>query len=234
MNLDIHRFERIPSSQDVLHQMAEAGAPSGTVVVATVQEGARGQRGRPWSSPEGGLWLSVLVRPRSAAAGEVLSLRAGLAVAAVLDALGTLPPVQLKWPNDLLIDGRKVGGLLCEARWRGSELGWVVVGCGINVRNPVPEGLPQPAARLAEWDPALTPDQLLAPVATALASLEQGGERLSAEELDAFRARHWLKGRRVSGPVAGIVGQVTADGALQVGQNEGGTVHLRSASVELE
>lgn len=233
MTPPIHRHASLPSTQDILHRMAEDGAPDGTVVVAEVQEGARGQRGRTWLAPLGGLWMSVLVRPKAAAAGEVLSVRAGLAVARTLAAYPSLPPLSLKWPNDLLLGDRKVGGLLCEARWRGSELWWVVVGLGLNVANPVPAELQGQAATLAEYDPTLTAGALLGPLAAALATLGEAGPTLTAEEREEFAARHWLKGRRLSGPVPGVAGVVAADGALMVALEEGGTMAVRAASVVL-
>lgn len=230
----IHRHEVLPSTQDVLHRMAEDGAPDGTVVVADRQDGARGQRGRTWSAPLGGLWMSILVRPQGAAAGEVLSLRAGLAVARTLSRYPSIPPIQLKWPNDLVIADRKVGGLLCEARWRGSELWWVVIGLGLNVRNELPADLLGQAATLAEFDPTLTPEGLLQPLATELATLGSAGATLTAEERAEFSARHWLKGKRLSGPVPGVAGAVGADGALLVALDEGGQMPIRAASVVLE
>jgi len=229
----IHRHAILPSTQDVLHRMAEDGAPDGTVVVAEVQDGARGQRGRTWKAPLGGLWMSVLVRPKGAAAGEVLSLRAGLAVARALAEYPSLPPLALKWPNDLMLGDRKVGGLLCEARWRGSELWWVVIGLGLNVANPVPAELVGQAATLAEYDPTLTPEALLGPLATALGALGAAGPTLTAEEREEFATRHWLKGRRLSGPVEGVAGAVAADGALLVALEEGGMMPVRAASVTL-
>lgn len=234
MTPPIHRHATLPSTQDLLHRMAEDGAPDGTVVVAAEQEGGRGQRGRTWHSPLGGLWMSVLVRPKGAAAGEVLSLRAGLAVVRALDAFSSIPRVALKWPNDLYVEGRKVGGLLCEARWRGSELWWVVVGLGLNVSNPVPPELEGQAATLAEFDRTLTPDGLLPSIAANLAMLSDGASTLSAEERAEFSARHWLKGKRLSGPVPGLAGPVAADGALMVSLDEGGTMPVRAASVVLE
>jgi BirA family biotin operon repressor/biotin-[acetyl-CoA-carboxylase] ligase len=233
MTAPIHRHPTLPSTQDLLHRMAEDGAPDGTVVVAEVQDGARGQRGRTWQAPLGGLWMSVLVRPRAAAAGEVLSVRAGLAVAEVLDRYATLPKVALKWPNDLYLEGRKVGGLLCEARWRGHELWWVVVGLGLNVANPVPPGLEGQAATLAEYDRTLTPEALLPPLATALATLGSGAATLSAAEREAFSARHWLKGRKLVAPVRGVAAGIAADGALMISMEEGGAMPVRAASVVL-
>lgn len=233
MTPPIHRYPTLPSTQDLLHRMAEDGAPDGTVVVAEVQDGARGQRGRSWQAPLGGLWMSVLVRPKAAAAGEVLSVRAGLAVAGVLDRYPTIPSVALKWPNDLYIEGRKVGGLLCEARWRGNELWWVVVGLGVNVANPVPPGLEGQATTLAEYDRTLTPESLLVPLAEAIATLGDGGATLTAEERAAFGARHWLKGRRLLEPVRGVAAGIAADGALMISMEEGGAMPVRAASVVL-
>lgn len=230
----IHRHASLPSTQDLLHRMAEDGAPDGTVVVAEVQEGARGQRGRTWLAPRGGLWMSVLVRPRGVAAGEVLSLRAGLAVARTLSTFPGIPPVLLKWPNDLVIEDRKVGGLLCEARWRGNELWWAVVGLGLNVANLVPAELSGQAATLVEFDPSLTADALLPPLAAAIAALGSGGATLTPDELAEFAARNWLKGRRLSGPVPGVAGAVGADGALLVSLEGGGKMPIRAASVVLE
>ena len=229
----VHRHASIPSTQDILHRIAEDGAPDGTVVVAEEQVGGRGQRGRTWHSPHGGLWMSVLVRPRGAAAGEVLSLRAGLAVARVLAQHPTLPPVALKWPNDIFLADRKVGGLLCEARWRGSELWWVAVGLGLNVANEVPAEVAGEATTMKEYDPAITPESLLGPLAAELATLGQGGATLTVEERAEYATRHWLKGRRLVGPVAGVAGPVAADGALMVGLDEGGTMAVRAASVVL-
>jgi len=229
----IQRHAKLPSTQDLLHRIAEDGAPDGTVIVADEQEGGRGQRGKSWHSPLGGLWMSVLVRPKGAAAGEVLSVRAGLAVARVLARYPTLPPVSLKWPNDLFIADRKVGGLLCEARWRGSELWWVAVGLGLNVANPVPAEVAELATALGEYDRTITPEALLGPLAAELATLGEGGSTLSAEERAEFQARHWLRGKRIVAPVRGTAGPVAADGALMVGLDEGGQMAVRAASVVL-
>src|SRR6476661_5682796 len=100
----VHRFERLPSTQDEVHRLAAAGAPAGTVVVSAEQDAGRGSRGRRWASPIGGLWLSFLCRPARSVGVEVLSLRVGLAAAEALAEVGGLPPVSLKWPNDLIIN----------------------------------------------------------------------------------------------------------------------------------
>src|SRR5581483_9095036 len=84
-----------------------------------------------------GIWLTLVERP-DATAIDVLSLRVGLALAPALDEFASAP-VQLKWPNDLYVDGRKLAGILIEARWRDQSPDWVAIGVGINVRPPASE-----------------------------------------------------------------------------------------------
>jgi BirA family biotin operon repressor/biotin-[acetyl-CoA-carboxylase] ligase len=227
----LYHFERVDSTMDLVHQLAAEGAEAGTAVLAGEQQGGRGSRGRSWHSPPGGLWLSVLFRPSMPGGIEVMSLRVGLAVAEALDDL--VPrPVRLKWPNDLMLDERKVGGILCEARWQGNTLGWVTVGVGLNVRNAVPEELADVATTLATEQPAITVDQVAHPVVAVLRALDLGADRLITEEIQRFGRRDWLSGRLIRAPVAGTVAGVRDDGALLVHSMKG-EVSLRSGSVEL-
>lgn len=214
------RLREVASTQDELHRLASEGAPDGTTVVAQRQTAGRGSRGRGWDSPEGGLWLSVLWRPRPGDDPRLLSLRAGLAVAELLDGVGGVPFVQLKWPNDVIVDGRKVGGLLCEARWLGAELSWVAIGLGLNVRNAPPADARMPAASLAEWRADLDPAALAAPMAEVLARLGGRGT-LTAEELSEWRARDWLLGHRLSAPLAGVARGIDSHGALRIETADG-------------
>ena len=131
MGAELLRVGRIGSTMDRLHELAEQGAPAGTAVLAEAQTGGRGSRGRAWHSPPGGLWLSVLYRPPAPDGVELLSLRLGLLVAAALETLAAGLPVMVKWPNDLMLHDRKLGGMLCEARWQGESLAWVVAGLGL-------------------------------------------------------------------------------------------------------
>jgi BirA family biotin operon repressor/biotin-[acetyl-CoA-carboxylase] ligase len=217
---------------DALHALAEDGAPAGTAVVAEVQEGGRGSRGRGWASPPGGLWLSVLGRPRAAAL-ELLSLRAGLAVADLLDALGAGRRIALKWPNDLMLDDRKCGGILCEARWHGAEPAWVAIGLGLNVTNAIPSALADTATRLAAVLPRLTPEALVGPMVEALRHVDAAAAPLDAAERDRFERRDWLRGRTLAAPVAGTALGVAADGALLVRGANGTTAAVRTGTVAL-
>ena len=228
----ILHFERVSSTMDLAHALAESGAKAGTMVVATEQLQGRGSRGRTWHSPPGGLWLSALFRPASVAGLEVLSVRVGLEVAGALET--KIPaPVRLKWPNDLMLDGRKVGGILCEARWQGGALGWVAVGVGLNVRNSLGPELRETAVSLMEVAPSIHIEDVLAPVAARIASVDLGSERLSSAELKEFASRSWLEGREIRQPLSGVVTGLDDDGALRVRTSEGSQVSLRHGSVEL-
>lgn len=228
----IHRVGRVSSTMDLLHQWAGEGAGPGTIVVAEEQIGGRGSRGRAWRSPPGGLWLSTLLHPASAAGIELLSLRAGLAVAAAVEASAPEITVGIKWPNDLMLDGRKLGGLLCEARWQGEALAWVVLGVGLNVANSIPADLQATATALAEHVPGIRPDTVLPEVAARLEQLS-GSDRLSPDELADLAGRDWLAGRRLRAPAAGVAAGIAPDGSLLIRSAEGTVTAIRAGGVEL-
>lgn len=203
-------LEETRSTQDDIHRLASTGAPAGTAVLARRQVAGRGSRGRAWESADGGMWLSVLWRG-DAAGAQLLSLRAGLEVAALLESLSLAP--RLKWPNDVLLDDRKVGGILCEGRWQGGQEGWVAIGVGLNVGNQAPTDARIAAASLSHWRTGLDPGALAAALAPRLAALSAAPALTDAERA-AWHARDWLWGRQVSGPVAGRAAGVTATGRL--------------------
>jgi BirA family transcriptional regulator, biotin operon repressor / biotin---[acetyl-CoA-carboxylase] ligase len=228
----IVRLARTASTMDALHELAQAGAPAGTAVVAEEQTAGRGSRGRVWTSPPGGLWVSVLARPASTGL-ELLSLRAGLAVAELLERHGAGSRLGLKWPNDLMLDDRKVGGILCEARWQGAGLAWVVIGLGLNVTNAPPPALAASATHLARAIPTLTAAALEEPAVAALRAVDAAAGPLSEEERARYGARDWLRGRALEAPVAGAAAGLAADGALLVRRADGTTAAVRAGTVVL-
>ena len=131
----IHYFEEVESTQNIARNLAAEGAPHGTVVIAETQSAGRGRMGRGWHSPPGvNLYTTIILRPKIAMA-EVprLSLVAGIAAA---EALEEVAPgiVQLKWPNDVWLNGRKAGGIIAEAVTdRTQQLDSVLVGIGLNL-----------------------------------------------------------------------------------------------------
>jgi BirA family biotin operon repressor/biotin-[acetyl-CoA-carboxylase] ligase len=120
----------IGSTSDRLKQLARAGAHEWTLVMADRQSGGRGREGRSWQSPPGGLYLSLLLRPGPAAAA-LIPLAAGVAVAETVAGLGVAS--ELKWPNDVLVSGRKLAGILAEASSGAGGVDWVALGIGVNV-----------------------------------------------------------------------------------------------------
>jgi len=128
-------LEEVASTNDVALQMAEEGAPEGLVVTADRQTRGRGKWGRRWESPAGGLWMSILLRPSApTSCGPVFSLMGAVASAeAIRQASGLM--ARIRWPNDLFLGGRKVGGVLNEMRASQGGIRYLVMGIGINVNQ---------------------------------------------------------------------------------------------------
>ncbi len=130
----VYRHRILDSTNSEAIRLAEQGAPHHTAVVAKFQTAGRGQPGRQWWMPENaGVLLSVLLRslPQGAAFDQ-LTLRVGWEMAQALKQFAGVA-IGIKEPNDLMIEGKKVGGILCEARWREDQLLYAVIGVGVNV-----------------------------------------------------------------------------------------------------
>ncbi|CAI6081016.1 biotin--[acetyl-CoA-carboxylase] ligase [Cohnella sp. JJ-181] len=139
----LHIRETVTSTQDVLRELAEAGAPEGTLVIAERQDNGRGRMGRAWVSPPGrGISMSLLLRP-----GVPLHLAPQLTLLSAVALCRSLSretglAIGIKWPNDLLVDGRKISGILLESAAEDERLRYVAVGLGIAV-NLEPEDYPE-------------------------------------------------------------------------------------------
>lgn len=165
---------RAPSTQDVLRARVR-GLPEGAVAVAEAQTAGRGRRGADWASPRGALAFSMLLA-LPLAAPERLTFVQYVAALAAVEALRTRPewrrvPLRIKWPNDLYVDGKKVGGVLCEASTDGTRFD-VVVGVGLNVSNPEPTHCLE-AARVAAGGAVEAPMQRDAVLAAYLNAFER-------------------------------------------------------------
>jgi BirA family biotin operon repressor/biotin-[acetyl-CoA-carboxylase] ligase len=209
------------STNDRARALATAGAPHGTLVTATAQTAGRGRQGRTWAAPPGrALLMSLVLR----APDRMLPLAAAVAVA---EAAGERAAI--KWPNDVLLDGRKVAGILAEAR---PQEGWAVLGIGLNVAvglEDLPAELQGTAATLG-----LEPRDVDPVLARLLRALEWALALDTLGLLDAWRARDALRGRDVAwaagtGRAAGIDG----DGRLVVELPDGGRTALEAGEVHL-
>jgi BirA family biotin operon repressor/biotin-[acetyl-CoA-carboxylase] ligase len=200
-------LESVASTMDAAHALAADGAASGTLVIAEEQTTGRGRAGRVWTSrPGDGLWMTLIERPRGADGLDVLSLRVGLHLAPVLERW-TEGPVRLKWPNDLYVGGRKLAGVLIEARWRGAHPDWVAIGLGINLRAP--DGLPD-----AVGLDGATAEAVLSEVVPAVRAAAFARGPLTTPELTEFARRDLAVGQRVSLPADGLVRGISPAGEL--------------------
>ncbi len=149
-------FEELGSTSDLCAARAKQGEAEGLAILALRQTAGRGSRGRIWQAPAGNLNLSVLLRPaRPAAQAGMFALLAGVAVAEALEALSA-PPTMLKWPNDILLGGAKLAGILIDAAPAGPKLDWLSIGIGMNLAQ-APEVPGRATTALAEHGLEITP-----------------------------------------------------------------------------
>jgi BirA family biotin operon repressor/biotin-[acetyl-CoA-carboxylase] ligase len=135
----IHYFPEIGSTMDAARELAKKGAGEGTIVIAEAQTRGRGRLSREWRSPKGGIYFTFVLRPRiSPAYAPRINLMASVAVAATIRKLLGLK-AELKWPNDVLIEGRKVCGILAEMDAEMDVVNFVNVGIGINANTSIPQ-----------------------------------------------------------------------------------------------
>ncbi|CAH2604839.1 Biotin--[acetyl-CoA-carboxylase] ligase [Rhodovastum atsumiense] len=168
--LEVH--DQLPSTADLCRRRAESGAPGGLAILARRQTAGRGTRLRPWQGAEGNLFLSVLLRPGGTMQGAAQwSLLAGVALAEALAAhLPEGAALGLKWPNDVLLSGRKLAGILTEsASGPEGNLAWLSLGLGVNLAV-APALTDRPTACLAELAPPPAPEAF---AATLLAAIDR-------------------------------------------------------------
>jgi BirA family transcriptional regulator, biotin operon repressor / biotin---[acetyl-CoA-carboxylase] ligase len=216
------------STNDEAAKLARAGAAHGTIVIAERQTAGRGREGRVWQSPAGNVYLSAVLRP-PLAPGDVppLTLAIGIGACDAVREFGA--HVQLKWPNDLYVAGKKLAGVLVEAQSQGAKLESVIVGIGVNLAT-MPE---LPTATVLGT--GIDREQL---VARLLAHVEHWIDRYVAAGISAivpaWRERMLADLRLRAGDLAGTLVDLDDDGALLL-RTDGGDVHrIRSGAVELD
>jgi BirA family transcriptional regulator, biotin operon repressor / biotin---[acetyl-CoA-carboxylase] ligase len=248
--VEVHEVLR--STQERARELAHAGAPHGTLVLARVQSGGRGRLGRRWGSPEGGLWMSLVLRPDfGAGLAPRVTQAAAVGVARALWELGV--EARIKWPNDLLVDGRKICGILAESSAesapvaakrvgpgeRERPLDFVVLGVGLNA-NLDPEDLDVPDREVATLRSELGRDvDPLEVLRAILSNLEAELGRI--EDFDAvltdWRALNCTLGekvrvRRFGQTLEGVAVDLNPEGALLLRTDSSDVVELYEGEVE--
>jgi BirA family biotin operon repressor/biotin-[acetyl-CoA-carboxylase] ligase len=227
----IEWFEELPSTLDIAAAKGREGAPEGLVIIAERQTAGRGRLGRTWASPKGGVWLSLLLRPDlPPAALGLLSICFGVAAAATISRMTQLP-VKLKWPNDLLINEKKLAGLLIESSITSGKVDFAALGLGINI-NIKPEDFPEELRKIAtsllietgeHWSCRQFVKLFLEQAETSYNQLLAGQEQAILQawsELDAGIGRQVTglsEGQKISGEACGLDEQ----GGLRVKTSSG-------------
>lgn len=240
LGCQVIELDECESTNDDAARLARAGARHGTVVTARAQRAGRGRDGRVWASPrDTGLYLSAVVRPPLPLVDvPPMTLAIGIGVCDAIRAMGA--PAALKWPNDVLVHGRKLAGVLLEAHSQGHRLDAVVIGIGVNLRAA---GLPAELAdtAIALEDAAGAPVDRARFVAQLLAEVERWIDRYVASGLaviaPAWRdrmapgiaARARIDGDWLHGELTGL----DNDGALLLSDASGRLHRVRSGDVEV-
>jgi BirA family biotin operon repressor/biotin-[acetyl-CoA-carboxylase] ligase len=239
---EVHFWPEIGSTNDEARHLARAGAPEGTLVIADHQTAGRGRLDRRWEAPPGSsLLLSLIFRPALAPTqAQRLTMACSLAIVEAVEATTGLP-VGLKWPNDVVAAGAKLGGILAEIELQGQELAHAVVGVGLNVNlqpAELPHGLLLPATSLAQLLGRAVPRLPL--LQALLRATERHILALAAGHSphEAWAARLVTLGREVtvtgSGPAfRGRAEGVSPDGALLVRRADGRLEALLAGDVTL-
>ena len=228
----------VPSTMDVAREEAESGAPHGLIVLADEQTAGRGRRGRAWVSPPGGLYVTIVLRPEPDAVRR-LAMVAPLAVCEAIDAVAAVRSA-VKWPNDVLIEGRKVAGFLIDSRTSAGDVEYALVGIGVNIGlDPLRHAeIRDLATSLAlESERKVSREKLLAAVLNRFEKL-LAASRVDGDVYEAWRARLETLGRQVRAQSVdnveeGVAEDVDTDGNLLLRRPDGSIAVISAADVTL-
>ncbi|WLD91800.1 biotin--[acetyl-CoA-carboxylase] ligase [Alkalihalobacillus sp. AL-G] len=242
---NVHYEEQVTSTQEIAHRLAMEGAPEGTIAIAEQQTTGRGRLGRPWHSPKGsGIWMSIILKPNipPQQAPQLTLLAAVSVVQGIQKSTGLKP--QIKWPNDILIDGKKIVGILTELQAEADRVNSVIMGIGINVNTPedsFPEELASIATSLKVENGGSDIDrsELVRSILEEMEKLytlylEHGFApiKLLWEGSAASLGKH-VRVKTLSGELTGKAQGITDEGVLLI-EDQAGEVHqVYSADIEL-
>lgn len=220
-------FPTVGSTMSLAREEARRGADEGTAIIASQQTEGRGRLGRSWVSPEGSIAVSLILRPRVSQLPYLVML-ASLAVANTVEKVAGLKP-KIKWPNDVLVEGKKVSGILVESDVRGGQVRYAIIGVGINVnvRTANYPEIPPSATSLSE---ALEHEvsrlevvrRFLVETDALYVCLGDGSEVFRHWQDKLVTLGQWVKVQTGESLVEGMAESVNGDGSLVV-RGSGGT-----------
>lgn len=230
-------FEVLDSTSDALKKLARSNAPEGTVVIAREQSAGKGRLGRSWASPRGGAWFSLLLRPPIAVErAGCTSILIAVSLARALRERWRIP-VGVKWPNDLYIENKKLGGILIELSSQAHKIEWLIAGIGVNVNNEIPKETRVPATSLArELGRSVSLEEFFD---VALEAIVRDYERFLTEGFE-FARRQWQElsilgvGEHVVVCSPPTLGEGLGERSQVLGLSESGKLIVRTAETVRE
>lgn len=235
----LYYFKKLPSTNLFARELVDQKVSNGSVVAADVQTHGRGRKDRTWFSPTGGLWFSVIIYPDiPPRKSMMLTMAASLGVVDAIKTITGIVPL-IKWPNDVLIKGKKVCGILTEIDAEMDRINFAIVGIGLNVNNTLPKDFVKYATTLRqECGSKVSRVQLLRSI---LKSFDEQYEKLARGKYDDIR-KNWLEFSQIIGKhvrvqegsigLEGIVDDVDEDGSLIL-KNDDGIHRVLSGDVEV-
>ncbi len=241
----VHFEETVVSTQKIAQTLANEGAEEGTIVVAEQQTHGRGRMARQWFSPSGtGIWMSLIIRPNiPVQATPQLTLLTAVAIVQAIEEITPLKP-DIKWPNDILINGKKIVGILTELQAEADQVHSIIIGTGINVNQAIddfPEDLHKTATSIhietnELWDRAQFIQEILLKFENLYTLyLAQGFRPIKLLwESYAVSLHKPIKARTINGTVEGTAIGIDDAGVLLIQTNDGSISQIYSADIELQ
>jgi BirA family transcriptional regulator, biotin operon repressor / biotin---[acetyl-CoA-carboxylase] ligase len=241
----LHYHESVESTQKIAYKLAYENAEEGTVVIAEEQIAGRGRMDRKWHSPKyTGIWMSIILRPRlPIPKAPQLTLIAAVGVVQAIEEVSGLLP-EIKWPNDILVNGKKVTGILTELQAEADRINSVIIGIGVNVntrREDFPQELDQIASSLAiESGKQVDREKLIRAILEKLEKLyvlylDKGFFPIKLLwESYAVSIGKMITARTLTGEIKGKATGITEDGVLLVEDEAGKIHHIYSADIEID
>jgi BirA family biotin operon repressor/biotin-[acetyl-CoA-carboxylase] ligase len=241
---NIHYEESVESTQKIAHRFANENVPEGTVIIAEEQRSGRGRMDRRWHSPKyTGIWMSLILRPNiPLQKAPQLTLLTAVAIVQAIEEMTGLSP-EIKWPNDIMINGKKVTGILTELQAEADRIHSIIIGIGINVNQKTedfPLELQQTASSL------FIEKGELVPRADLIKCIFKQFEKLYLLYLDqgffsikllwesyATSIGKYIRARTVTNTIEGRALGITDDGVLKLEDTFGVIHHIYSADIEL-
>lgn len=208
---NIIHFDKIDSTNSYAKQILNKNPPEGTIILSDIQTQGRGRKNRKWASPKGGLWFSIILSPNIAPDnGMLVTMTVSISIAQAIEELINIYPT-IKWPNDLLVNGKKVCGILTEFDLI-DNINYCIVGIGINVNNEVDPDLKDTAISLCQvYESKINLEYFLQLI---LKKINENYKKLSLKKYCDLREL-WLKYSKVIGKKIKVINEKTFIGTVK-------------------